>query len=277
MEPPVTPPETPSGPALKRINALMALIETLRGENGCPWDRQQTPESMINYLMEEVYELADAIASGEPEQVCEEMGDVLFHILFLARLYTEAGLFDIDDVAAVNTRKMIRRHPHVFGSDTVSGTDEIRERWIEIKRAEKAHAPRASVLDAVPVKLPALMRAYRISERAAGLGFDWRNISGVIQKVEEEWAELDTALEEGDPARHPDIKERVTEEFGDVLFTLVNLARFLRIHPETALTGAVKKFESRFRRIEKPISRGIQEKTPLSPEEMDRLWTAAKY
>ena len=250
------------------LEDLIQLIETLRGKDGCPWDREQTPETLAVYLVEEVYELLDAIESGNPQDVCEELGDVLFQIFFMAGLYQEMKHFDIYDAACVNTEKMIRRHPHVFGDVEAGNTDEIRERWHKIKMREKNISSTASVLDSVPAKLPALMRAYRISERAARTGFDWDNISSVMEKVEEELSEFKAAL--------PHKKDEVSMEFGDILFTLVNVARFARIHPETSLTGSIKKFEKRFRYMEKALSEKRKKIENLTPDEMQLLWEEAK-
>ena len=204
----------------------------------------------------------------------EELGDVLFHILFLASLFREMGHFDIKDVVDVNTEKMTRRHPHVFGKDMVGSSEEVRVRWHKIKMQEKQHVPDASILDSVPASLPSLMRAYRISERAAKTGFDWSDISGVMQKVEEEWSELQAALKgENQDPKDQDI---LALEFGDVLFTLVNVARFANIHPETALRSSTKKFEKRFKHMEKVIAKSRRNIESLSQEEMDILWEEAK-
>ncbi len=250
------------------LEDLIRLIENLRGENGCPWDKEQTPETLVVYLVEEVYELLDAIESGSPQDVCEELGDVLFQIFFMAGLYRDMKHFDIYDAARVNSEKMIRRHPHVFGNIETLNTDEIRERWHKIKMREKNKSAAASVLDSVPTKLPALMRAYRISERAAATGFDWDNISSVMEKVEEELSEFKSAL--------PLKNDEVAMEFGDILFTLVNVARFARIHPETSLTGAIKKFEKRFRYMEKALSEKGKKIENLTRDEMKLLWEEAK-
>ncbi|MBU0987239.1 MAG: nucleoside triphosphate pyrophosphohydrolase [Proteobacteria bacterium] len=256
------------------IDAVLKLIERLRGENGCPWDRKQTPKTLAVYLVEEIFELFDAIESENPDEVCEELGDVLFHILFIASLYRDMGHFDLNNVTAVNTEKMIRRHPHVFGNDKVDSADEVRSRWHKIKMQEKNHSAKVSILDSVPRKLPALMRAYRMSERAAKTGFDWDDIAGVMQKVEEEWAELKSALTgEGQAGGRP---ERVLLEFGDILFTLVNVARFAQIHPETALAASIKKFEKRFKHMEKTVLKNRKDIESLSPKEMEKLWEEAK-
>lgn len=253
---------------------LIALIKTLRGDEGCPWDRQQTARSMAVHLVEEVYEAVDAIQAGEPGAVREELGDVLFHIFFIAALFAEQGHFDIRDVIRTSTAKMIRRHPHVFGEERVASADEVRVRWRRIKQHEKGSAEKASILDSIPSGLPALMRAYRVSERAAGKGFDWQTLAGVLEKAEEEWHEFKAELGHGDPA----VLERqdVAMEFGDILFTLVNVARFARIHPETALTGAIAKFEKRFRHMEREIAAAGRRMESVSFDELQALWQAAK-
>lgn len=261
-------PHSPPGP-LPDLDRLIRLVATLRGNKGCPWDRQQTPRSISVYLTEELYELVDAIEAEEPERVCEELGDVLFHVLFIARIYEEYGSFDIGRAAGLNADKMTRRHPHVFGDDRVQSTRQIRKRWHEIKKSEKNRHAGDSILDSVPIQLPALMRAYRLSERAAAVGFDWADISGVMAKLAEEWAELQQAAAADD-------HQQAVAEFGDLLFTLVNLARFARIHPETALTASVKKFERRFRRMESLAAGQGKQVGSLSPAELDNLWNRAK-
>jgi tetrapyrrole methylase family protein/MazG family protein len=261
------------------MNALTQLIATLRGENGCPWDKKQTPQTMVIYLLEEVYELVEAIESGNPEDVCEELGDVLFQVLFISQLFQEAGHFDLEKVVNVNTEKMRRRHPHVFGDEKVETPEEVKRRWHKIKLAEKKQNQKKSLLDGVPAKLPPMSRAFRVSERAARAGFDWNDIAGVIQKVQEEWAELMSALKQPSSERDPisaKSQEDPVVEFGDVLFTLINVGRFARIHPETALIRSVKKFEKRFRCMEKEIlSRGKNFES-ISHKEWDLLWEAAK-
>jgi tetrapyrrole methylase family protein / MazG family protein len=256
------------------IKSIIQLIERLRSENGCPWDRKQTPNTLSVYLLEEVYELVDAIDSGDPMGVCEELGDVLFHILFLSGLFREMGHFDIKDVVDLNVEKMTRRHPHVFGDERVDSVEEVRARWHQIKKEEKSLAGKTSTLDSVPAGSPALMRAYRISERAAKTGFDWNDISGVMEKVQEEWSEFKAVLEKEN--RAPTDQDLLDLEFGDILFTLVNVARFAHIHPETALRKSTKKFENRFKYMEKMISERQRIIESLSQREMDELWEQAK-
>jgi tetrapyrrole methylase family protein/MazG family protein len=261
------------------FKALADLIRSLRGENGCPWDKQQTPATIGRYLVEEVHELVEAIETGDAEAVCEELGDVLFHVFFLSRLFEEAGRFNIKDVAKNNTVKMIRRHPHVFGDSQAKTTDDIRAQWHRIKQQEKQDDPPKSVLDSIPAGLPALMRAYRISERAAATGFDWDNIGEVFQKVEEEWGEFQEAL--NDQKRDPEKAEKnqpddVMLEFGDLIFTLTNVARFARFHPETATAAATRKFEHRFKWMEQAAADKGCAVEDLERTEMERLWKKAK-
>lgn len=264
---------------LKDISALIRLIEKLSGENGCPWDRKQTPRTLAVYLIEEVYELVDAIESKSPEDICEELGDVLFQIFFLAHLYQKDGHFDLQDVARRNTRKMIRRHPHVFGQETAATSDEVRQRWHTIKMTEKNHAGSAGLLDSVPSGLPALIRAYRISERAARAGFDWKTISGVMEKVEEEWAEFKSEVDKIPPSgaqMDAKAREKLSLEFGDVLFTLVNVARFAKLHPETSLADATRKFEKRFKHMEQAIVQNGRQIDAVPYSELNALWEKAK-
>jgi tetrapyrrole methylase family protein / MazG family protein len=261
--------KTPPATSLDPFRELMQLIQTLRGPDGCPWDKQQTPRSAALYLTEEIYELVDAIESGNPEKIREELGDVLFQVFFIAELAHEAGQFDIGEVALRTTEKMIGRHPHVFGADRLDSTEAVRERWHQIKQREKGNAGVTSALDSVPVQLPALIRAYRISERAARMGFDWQDIAGVMEKVEEEWAEFKNA-------QGGDRPEQAAIELGDVFFTLANVARFVQIHPETALTGAIKKFECRFRELEKRAAEQGVAMQSRSQAELDRIWEQIK-
>ena len=229
------------------IKALIALVESLRGEPGCPWDKKQTPKTMLIYLMEEMYELADAIESDSAEDVREELGDVLFHIVFITRLFQETGGFSVYDVAGDITKKMIRRHPHVFGTARVDDTDEIRQNWHQIKQKEKKQSKNESVLDSVPLKLPALMRAYRIGECTARHGFNWQDRDGLLDRLDAEFDQLKHSIQNTK-------SDKILNDFGNLLFSLVHLARLLKIHPETALSGANKAFEKRFRRMEKKVT-----------------------
>jgi len=257
------------------VQKLSELIEILRSEKGCPWDRKQTTQSMAAYLVEEVYELLEALESGDPENIMEEMGDVLFQVLFLANLFRETGHFDIENVAERNLAKMTHRHPHVFGDAMAENDEDVRKQWREIKRNEKEMPSDTSILNSIPRKLPALMRAYRVSERAGGWGFDWDDVQGVMEKVEEEWAEFKEEIKALDNNADPS-KERMTLELGDILFTLVNVGRFLRIHPETALSVSTKKFEKRFRSMEQMLTRKHETPASVPREKLDQYWEEAK-
>jgi MazG family protein len=244
----------------------MALIETLRRE--CPWDRKQRPETAIIYLVEEVYELLDAISSGDTGHIREEMGDVLFQVLFLIFLFDEKKLFSLSDVIRKNMEKMIRRHPHVFGEETADTTEKVLENW-EIIKAKEKNKSRASLIDSVPAGLPSLPRAYKISEKVGRAGFDWDDIGGVSEKVKEEWVELEDAIQSGKTGN-------IALEFGDLLFTLTNIARFTGIHPETAISGSVKKFETRYKHMEQALFSAGKSLSDLSADEKNRLWERAK-
>lgn len=259
---------------LNSIDALFRLIDTLRGENGCPWDRKQTPASMSIYLAEETFELIEAIESEDTAAVCEELGDVLFLLLFILRMYTRQGLFDLDAVADRAAAKMVRRHPHVFKDSQAETASQVRRQWQEIKKSEKAPGSRESILDSIPSGLPALLRAYRVSERAAEAGFDWAGLSGVMDKFSEEWAEFNRELDHG--TERGGAPGKLAMEFGDVVFTLANVARFAGFHPETALTGAVNKFTYRFRKMESLLGAAGLEMQSVSPARLDEFWELAK-
>lgn len=255
------------------IDAVLDLIKALRAENGCPWDRKQTPSTLSVYLIEEVHELVEAIASGDSEAIAEELGDVFFQILFLVFLFEQEGCLELGRVLERNIEKMVRRHPHVFGDDTVENAEQVKARWRDIKRREKNH--KGSLMDSVPSGLPALMRAYRISERAAGIGFDWENLGGVIDQVESEWSEFKNEMANVEIARtKQDSPEAM--EFGDVLFSLVNVARMAGFHPETALQRATAKFIDRFKFMEKEAGRRQGDLARISRDEMEQLWEKAK-
>lgn len=228
---------------------------------------------MARYLIEEVHELVDAIISKDPAAVCDEAGDVLFQLLFVINLFAEAGHFGLQDVVEKNLEKMVRRHPHVFGDAAAKTAEKVSENWEKIKLKEKGAAGRASVLSSIPQSLPALLRASMVSERAAKTGFDWDDISGVMDKTMEEWAEFSTEVNEPEGAAG---SEKAAMEFGDILFTMVNVARFARIHPETALTLSIQKFEKRFNFMEEKAIAAGRNVDSLSRQEMDRLWNEAK-
>jgi len=261
-------------PREEPFKRLIELIETLRSENGCPWDKKQTAKSMSVYLIEEVYELLEAIDREQPCDVQEELGDVLFHIFFITRLFQEQQHFSIKDVTRKIIEKMIRRHPHVFEGENVNGIEEIRRNWHTIKMQERKKVVETSALESVPKGLPALRRAYRISERAARAGFDWDNAAGVLDKLGEELSELAAAMANDDNSDQR--RADVLLEVGDVLFTLVNVARFAGVHPETALTESTKKFEKRYRYMEQSLTEKGQRLDSISRSQIDALWEEAK-
>ena len=258
----------------EKLIALKGLIETLRGENGCPWDRKQTPKSMSVFLIEEMYELVDAIAKSDVDAIREELGDVLFHILFVATVFEEREEFDLADVLGDVTEKMVRRHPHVFGEASVETAEDVKKQWHKIKSQEKEASRQVSILDSIPKSMPSLMRAYRVSERAVRAGFDWSDMDGVLEKAEEEWDEFKREMKAA--ASRDENRRRKSLEFGDVLFTLVNVARFAGVHPETALAESTNKFEKRFKHMEKLVSEQNRNIESASRSELDRMWETAK-
>jgi tetrapyrrole methylase family protein/MazG family protein len=250
------------------LDDLCRLVQTLRGENGCPWDKKQTPESVSIYLIEEVFELVDAIESGDSEQICEELGDVLFHIVFIARMFEELEEFDLSWVARSITEKMIRRHPHVFQEKKINSSAEVSQNWHRIKLAEKKDSKRQSLLESLPAKLPALIRAYRISDRAAKSGLEWAEVDENNSNPDS-MADALIALKNRDS--HFD-----SRRFGDMLFALINLARLAEIHPERALIKSVKKFEARFRKMEEIVAESSRKFDDVSQEEKKRVWKKAQ-
>jgi len=227
---------------------------------------------MSVYLIEETYELVDAIESKAPAEICEEMGDVLFHIIFITRFFEKQGLFDLQDVSAAIIEKMIRRHPHVFGDKEVNSSEEVKRQWQQIKKTERQEE--ASVLDSIPIGLPALTRAYRISKRAVDQGFEWDDLDGVLDTAEEEWSEFRAELTENTAREGASAEAEL--EFGDLLFTMVNVARYARIHPETSLLRAIQKFEKRFRFMEETAARKKQSLNTMPRNDMEALWNRAK-
>jgi len=242
----------------------------LRGENGCPWDREQTSESIKPYLVEETYEVLEAIDEQDPVKLREELGDLMLQIVFHAQMAEEVGSFTLADVLAGINDKLRRRHPHVFGDVKAETAQEVLFNWEQIKKAERQKARgQASLLDGVPRELPALLRAHRLQEKASRVGFDWKEAHEVLLKVEEEFAELRTAMQ-GQAA------EEVEAELGDLLFSLVNLSRFLAVNPEEALRKTIARFIARFRYIEEELSRRGGSLRQATLQELDALWAEAK-
>ena len=250
------------------LNEFVAIVRRLRGPGGCPWDAKQTPETLKTYVLEEAYELVEALDSGDPGQVKEELGDLLLHLVFLSDLYQERGDFSLAEVTAGIAAKMINRHPHVFGDAKAETQEELRRIWREAKVRE-GKKPAASALGQVSPALPALVQAQRLGEAAARVGFDWPDIQGALAKVEEEWQELREALSQpANPAWE--------EELGDLLFALVNVARFLNVDSEGALRRTIFKFIKRFNVVERTLVKAGKTPETATLEEMDAIWTACK-
>lgn len=274
----------------ERFSKLVELMATLRAPNGCPWDRKQTHESLKPYLLEETYEVLETIDLRDAAKLQEELGDVLLQVLFHSQIAAEAGTFTVDDVLELLANKLIRRHPHVFGEgDKTAGPtngEQVLSQWEQIKRAEReAAGGTQSALDGVPKTLPALLRAYQIQARAARVGFDWpHNAAGLEQvfgKIAEEISELREAVSHNQAAGDS-VPSQTTEgdsieaELGDILFSLVNLARFLKVNPEEALRGSTNRFTDRFHLVEAQAAEQNRSLSDMTLPEMDALWERAK-
>ncbi len=251
------------------FQALAQVMDRLRGEDGCPWDKKQSFETLKTFLIEEVYEVLEAIDERSPMGLKEELGDLLMHIFFLAQISKERREFDIYDVARSAITKMIDRHPHVFGGTKASTPEEVELNWAELKRREKGKPEATSLLNDIPLHLPALLRAYRLTQRASSVGFDWKNLGGLFEKLQEELSELEEVIRDGE-------QEGIEAEFGDLLFTLANVGRFIRVNPEEALRKSISKFISRFQYVERVLSKRKGGLKGASLEEMDRIWEEAK-
>ena len=249
---------------------LVDIMALLRSENGCPWDREQTHDSLGKYLIEETYEVLEVIENKDKVKLCEELGDLLLQIVFHAQISKENGEFYITDVISTICRKLITRHTHVFGDAKADTADEVVGNWEEIKKKEKGIESQTGVLKDVPSNLPALMRSYKVQQKAAQVGFDWDKIEDVIAKVDEEILELKDVYKSKNV-------ERITDEMGDVFFALVNLSRFLKVQPELALTGTINKFIKRFEYIERESVKASKNLTDMSLADMDELWNKAKF
>lgn len=252
---------------LKEWTTFRDIIATLRGPNGCPWDREQTHTSLKKYVIEETYELLEAIDQEDDNGIIEELGDVLLQVFLHAQIGEDAGYFSMEDVLESISAKMIRRHPHVFGNVDVQGTDEVLANWQEIKAQENQH--RSSVLDGQERHMSSLLTAYNYQKEAAKVGFDWPTIEGAFEKCNEEWAEFQKEVIDGTPDSRVD-------ELGDVFFTLVNIARFLKISPEEAMQHANRKFKHRFTYVEQCVRNGEKEFQQYSLDELENFWQQAK-
>jgi len=262
----------------RSLDRLLEIMARLRDpERGCLWDIEQTFETIAPYTIEEAYEVADAIARNDLGDLRDELGDLLLQVVFHSQMADEAGHFAFDEVADAISEKMVRRHPHVFGDGDVTGLEQQRLEWEDQKAEERAHksstrgqdASAMSALDGVPVSLPALLRAEKLSKRAARIGFDWPAASDVLAKIEEETDEVRAEIEAGD-------NDRLSEEIGDLLFTCANLARKSGIDPETALHGANRRFESRFRQLESELRTQDREPSTMALADLEAVWQAVK-
>lgn len=248
-----------------KFNHLVEIMAHLRGPQGCPWDREQTHQSLRQYLLEEAYEVLEAIDNNDPQHLAEEMGDLLLQVLFHAQIASEAGTFKIGSVIETISEKLIRRHPNVFGDTVIKTAAEQSVNWEKIKKAEG----KKSTIDGVPAALSALLRAWRIQQKAATVGFDWKKIEPVWDKIHEETEELREAI-------HHEDQEQMEEEFGDLLFSLVNLSRFLDVNPEDALRRTTNKFARRFRQLEAEFHSNGASLHDLTLEDMDSKWNEIK-
>ena len=249
---------------------LLQTIQTLRSKDGCLWDRKQKKEDMAKYILEETYELIDAIENGSPEAIKEEMGDLLFQILFLAHISGEAGDFRLPDIMNDVNEKMIRRHPHVFGNTSVENIDEIKNNWEDIKRnVEKRNENRRGLFDNIPRSMPTLERAQKVTEAASRVGFDWARTEEVLAKIEEELHEFKSSLAAND-------SKCIREEIGDLLFSLVNISRFVNVNAEESLRASLAKFICRFSYIQEKLAEQGKDPAGASLQEMDDLWNESK-
>lgn len=261
-----------SGAMSDAIDRLLDLMRRLRDPlAGCPWDREQTPASLVRHTLEEAYEVADCIEREDWDELPGELGDLLFQVVFYAQIGAESGRYDFETVVTGLLDKLTRRHPHVFGGEAVRDAADQAARWEAIKAAERAARPRAGVsaLDGVPLGLPALVRAQKLQSRAAGRGFDWRELAPVLAKVHEELHELEQAIAEGEQGA-------VAHELGDLLFSCVNVARHLGLDAEAALRAGSTRFTRRFEAVERAAAAAGHALEALPPDELDRLWEEAK-
>tara|TARA_B100000809_G_scaffold41820_1_gene36425 strand:- start:3423 stop:4202 length:780 start_codon:yes stop_codon:yes gene_type:complete len=248
---------------LVAFNRLLDIMDELREK--CPWDKKQTLESLRHLTIEETYELADAILENDLQEVKKELGDVLLHIVFYAKIGSEKNAFDIGDVANSISDKLIHRHPHIYGDVVVENEEDVKRNWEQLKLKEG----KSSVLEGVPKNLPAIVKASRIQEKVSGVGFDWEKPEQVWEKVQEELTELNEEIKEGN-------KENTEKEFGDVLFSMINYARFIGVNPENALEKTNKKFINRFQYLEKEAKKEGKELSDMSLTEMDIYWEKSK-
>jgi len=248
---------------------LVSIVDALMGDNGCPWDKAQTRESLKPYLVEETYEVLEALDRNDPEEIKDELGDLLYQILFHAKMSSLAGEFGIADVIRGISEKMVRRHPHIFDRGKLHTPEQVVTQWEEIKKQEKSGSARKSVLDGVPNHLPSLMRAQKLQKKAAKHGFDWDRIEDVLKKLDEEVEEFKSAVRAAD-------QQELQNEIGDILFVLVNVARFKKIDAEEGLRATNRKFIRRFRHIERQAEKSGRALKEISLKELEDYWQEAK-
>jgi len=249
------------------FNRLIKIMETLRGQYGCPWDKEQSRDSLKPFLIEELYELLEAIDEGKPEKIREELGDLLFQIIFHSQISKELGQFDINDVINGIAEKMIRRHPHVFGNKDLKTSKEVIASWEEHKRKEGKDYE--SAISGVPKALPALLRAHELQKKATRVGFDWENIEDVFKKLNEEIKEFKEAIKKKD-------QKEIESEIGDIFFVLVRISNFVNVNPEDALRKTISKFIQRFRYIERKALEMGKNLPDMTLKEMEAFWQEAK-
>jgi MazG family protein len=250
------------------VEKLLRIMSILRSVDGCPWDKEQTPETLRPYLLEETYEVLAAMDLGDPDDVRQELGDLLLQIVFLSDIYAERGTFNFSDVADSISNKLIRRHPHVFGDSNEKNLEKLNQQWEAIKQSEMKKKPESLIAN-VPAGLPALMQAQKISEKVARAGFEWESCSDVVAKLDEEVSEIKDAINSGN-------KQAIEDEFGDILFTLVNIGRHLEIDAETSLLIMLERFKARFRLMEEMLSDDNKEITNAGLDVLETYWCRAK-
>lgn len=253
----------------ERFMRILEIMRTLRGPNGCPWDREQTHASLLPSFMEELYEFVESVEDRDDRAMRDELGDLLLHIVFQAQIATERGAFTIADVLDGLAAKLLRRHPHVFGSATASSAREVLQQWEELKKQEESHAKRTSLVDGIPRHLPALAKARKVQHRVQKVGFDWNSVDEALAKVDEELHELRSAIAQNNSSH-------IEEELGDLLFSIVNVARFVNVEPEHALHRTVEKFMRRFRQLETQLAKNGRTPETSSLAEMDAIWNQIK-
>ncbi len=250
-------------------NDLLKIMSMLRAPNGCPWDREQDHKSLKRYLIEEAYEVLEAIDEESPSKLCDELGDLLLQVVFHAQIAKENGQFDVSDVVHGVSAKMVNRHRHVFGDEEAETSDDVMDIWEKVKKEEKGLKTQTQVLKEIPGNLPALMRSFKVQQKAAQVGFDWDNIQDAMLKVKEEFNELEQACKSENEAN-------IEEELGDLLFAVVNVSRFLKVQPELALTATTNKFIRRFEYVEQSAAGQGKQLTDMSLSEMDAFWDESK-